>query len=266
MGRKKSAQDSPFAAFERTFEGVKTRFEILNVGSKSSKILVYRGNAKEPIELDISFQNHSISVDGEKVANYFVCKERDKRTGSSKKSSISKRKRSKSKRGSEEHVALMQVDVLSDKNAIVKDTWFTQMKRFGSPFGRGVFGAAGWMSWVITKSLAFLYYEVIDWGPLSLPVIGFAINFFFPSYSAYVEYSGVLVISMINQPRQALMSLFKTIVLGKFGNVVKLIPGMGKLIEYSGSAVGNVPFLSNEVAKNGTVVYNGTRYQIVLKN
>jgi hypothetical protein len=261
MSRRKKNESAPFAIFEKTFEGIRTRFEIISIGSKTSKILVYKGNANEPIEIDIALNNHTISINGEKVANYLLCKKRPNRTIKSSRTKFgrkSSRRKSNNSKKDDEKVAIVQMDVVSKTEAIIKDTWFNRFKKFGKIFGKGLYQGTGWITWVITNTLSFLYYDILDWGPLSLPIAGFVIRFVFPSYSNYVEHSAIFIVSMINQPKQVLTSFFQKIF---FSNMATIIPGMDKVV-----AVGNnIPLLSKEVAKDGTIVYDGTNYQIILK-
>jgi hypothetical protein len=234
---------------------------------------VYRGNVSQPIEIDVSLKNHTVTVDGHKVADYVTCKEKEKRGTTSRKRTASRkrtgfRSRSKSKQDGE-RIAVVQMDVIGKNAAIVQDTWFDQLKGFGKKIGkygrnagRALQYGVGWLTWVVTTTLSFLYYDIIDWGPFSLPVVGFLVSFFFPQYSSIVEHSAVFIVSMINQPFQAITSFFPTLLFGRFKRVLEYIPGIGKV----GTLLGpNVPGILTQVAQDGTVVYDGTNYQIVLK-
>lgn len=248
----------------KKFKGIDTHFEIQQTGQHKYVAHVNttkkHRNIPQHVMVEVDTKNHSVRLNGEPVGSFLLALKEEM----GRKRSIKKSKR-RGRRPKIEHVNMFKVfppknvgKKVGRKRLIVVDdedpeqiaklfpkvepTYFDMIKGF---FGL-VASASAWVLWVIQQCVSFIYYEIIDWGPLSLPIFAIVLGFFFPET---IEQVGIFTFSFITQPKDTITKIIWEFVKEKFlMEIQRWVPAF----DFS-----SIPI--NEV------LYEGAKYRIVMK-
>jgi len=211
----------------KTIKGIDTRFVFHKSGDHTYIADVYTAkkyrNIPEHSVVKIDTKNYLVQVNGQPVGAFLLALKQEKGRRRSKRSSSRKRRPRKefvsvfkasppkalvNKRKRNRIVEIVELDDNGTPEKYlpkVEPTYFDMIKGF---LGLTL-SASAFMLKVVQQCVSFVYYEIIDWGPLSLPIFGIVLNLWYPDVVATL---GIWSFSFVVQPKKTLLSLFRNLV------------------------------------------------------